>query len=95
MFRKIFFVVALLCAAAFPAFAEISEPDGTDANLVGHILDKNTGEHLPFISVVLQGTMLGTTSDASGHFYLKNLPEANSFWRFRPSDTRPVLAPLP
>lgn len=75
MFRKIFFVVALLCAAAFPAFAEISEPDGTDANLVGHILDKNTGEHLPFISVVLQGTMLGTTSDASGHFYLKNLPE--------------------
>lgn len=77
MFKKIFSVVALWCAMTFAAVSATVtfDPDGTDANIVGHILDKNTGEHLPFITVVLQGTMLGTTSDASGHFYLKNLPQ--------------------
>lgn len=94
MFRKIFFVVALLCAAAFPAFAEISEPDGTDANIVGHILDKNTGEHLPFISVVLQGTMLGTTSDATGHFYMKNLPEGDFVLEITAIGYRSISRPI-
>lgn len=62
---------------AFAAIAKTSAPDGTDANIVGHILDKQTGEHLPFISVVLKGTMLGATTDVTGHFYMKNLPEGD------------------
>lgn len=47
----------------------------SDANIVGHILDKKTGEHLSFINVFLKGTTLGTSADATGHYYLKNLPE--------------------
>ncbi len=47
----------------------------SDANIVGHILDRKTGEHLPFINIFLQGTTIGTTTDATGHYYLKNLPE--------------------
>lgn len=47
----------------------------TDANIVGHVTDKDTGEHLPYVSVVLKGTTLGTTTDATGHYFLKNLPE--------------------
>lgn len=47
----------------------------SDANIVGHIIDKKSGEHLPFINVFLQGTTIGTVSDGTGHYYLKNLPE--------------------
>jgi hypothetical protein len=47
----------------------------SDANIVGHIIDKKSGEHLPYINVFLQGTTIGTVSDGTGHFYLKNLPE--------------------
>ena len=38
-------------------------------------MDKKTGEHLPFINVLLKGTTIGTTTDNSGHYFLKNLPE--------------------
>lgn len=47
----------------------------TDANVVGHVIDKKTREHLSFINIYLKGTTLGTSTDASGHYYLKNLPE--------------------
>lgn len=47
----------------------------TDANIYGHVIDKKTREHLPFITLMLKGTTLGTTTDASGHYFLKNLPE--------------------
>lgn len=46
----------------------------TDAHIVGHVLDKNTGKHLPFVHVTLKGTTIGTTTDKTGHFFLKNLP---------------------
>lgn len=46
----------------------------TDANISGHTVDKNTSEHLGFISISISGTTIGTSTDASGHFYLKNLP---------------------
>nr|WP_231496740.1 TonB-dependent receptor [Prevotella sp. 10(H)] len=47
----------------------------TDANIIGHVIDKKTGEHLPYITVALKGTTIGTTTDATGHYFLKNLPE--------------------
>ncbi|NLK15046.1 MAG: TonB-dependent receptor [Bacteroidales bacterium] len=47
----------------------------TDANIVGDV--KCKGEHLPFIAVTLKGTTIGTTTDATGHYFLKNLPEGD------------------
>ena len=47
--------------------------------MVGHVLDKNTREHLPYISVVLKGTTIGVMTDASGHYFLKNLAEGDCF----------------
>ncbi len=47
----------------------------TDANLFGHVVDRDTHEHLPYASVAVVGTAFGTTTDASGHYFLKNLPE--------------------
>jgi len=44
----------------------------TDANVIGHVLCE--GEHIPFASVFLKGTTIGTTTDETGHYQLINLP---------------------
>ncbi|MFA7116268.1 MAG: TonB-dependent receptor [Bacteroidales bacterium] len=66
--RKLFsFLIGL--SIVFNGFAQSS-----DANVTGHVVDSETGAHLPFIDVVVVGTTIGTTTDATGHFFLKNLP---------------------
>lgn len=46
----------------------------TDAHLTGHVIDEQTGEHLPFVNVQLKGTNIGTVTDESGHYLLTNMP---------------------
>ena len=46
----------------------------TDANITGHVLDSHTGEHLPYVSIALKGTAIGTITDATGHYKMNNLP---------------------
>ncbi len=46
----------------------------TDANVFGHVIDAETGEHIPFINIIVEGTRIGTITDASGHYLLTNLP---------------------
>lgn len=48
---------------------------GSDANIVGHVTDRNTKEHLAYITVMLKGTTIGTMTDATGHYRMVNLPE--------------------
>ncbi|MCM1151334.1 MAG: TonB-dependent receptor [Alistipes sp.] len=72
------FLLTLLFAAVLSTgrAAETEAPaKHTDANLVGHVVDRETREHIPFATVAVQGTVYGTTTDASGHYFLKNLPE--------------------
>ena len=45
-----------------------------DAHLTGHVLDEVTGEHLAFVNVQVKGTNIGTVTDESGHYLLKDLP---------------------
>ena len=47
----------------------------TDANVFGHVVNSKTGEHISYINVILKNTTLGTVTDATGHYALKNLPE--------------------
>lgn len=54
------------------SFAENEK--GTDANLVGDVTDAKTGEHVPYINITINNTVIGTTTDRSGHYFLKNLP---------------------
>ena len=61
-------VLALLCA--MPLWAQ----EEYDAHLIGHVLDEKTGEHLPYVNVQVKGTNIGTVTDESGHYFLKNLP---------------------
>jgi len=45
----------------------------TDANIIGHVVSE--GEHLPFVSISVKGTTIGTATDETGHFRLLNMPE--------------------
>lgn len=71
-----YYSIALLYLLLFAQVKadEVNLPAHTDAHLFGHVVDKKTGEHLPYISILLKNTTIGTTTDATGHFTLKNLP---------------------
>ena len=44
----------------------------TDAMLFGDV--KSDGEHIPFATVTIKGTTIGTAADATGHFKMSHLP---------------------
>ena len=46
----------------------------TDANITGHVEDTRTLEHLPFVNIIVKGTTIGVTTDATGHYILKDVP---------------------
>lgn len=79
MTKYIFGLAAALCL--LPGIAAggtlWSAPDGTDANIVGHVVDRTSGQHMPFVTVALRGTTIGTVTDRTGHYYLKNLPQGD------------------
>lgn len=47
----------------------------TDANIIGDV--QCNGEHVPFINITIDGTTIGTTTDATGHFQIIDVPEGN------------------
>ncbi|MGN0213641.1 MAG: TonB-dependent receptor domain-containing protein [Muribaculaceae bacterium] len=49
----------------------------TDAHISGHAIEKSTGEHIAYVTVRLLGTSIGTNTDATGHYFLKNIPEGD------------------
>ena len=49
--------------------------DNTDSHIHGHVIDKNTGEHLPYIVVMLKGTTIGVSTENTGHYMIRNVPE--------------------
>ena len=58
------------------ANSTVEETDkSTDANVYGHVIDKKSGEHMPYVTIQLKGTTIATTTDQTGHYFLKNLPE--------------------
>jgi len=44
----------------------------TDANVVGHV--KCCGQHIPYASIMVKGTTIGTTTDETGYFQFIHLP---------------------
>ena len=45
-----------------------------EATIHGHITDSRTKEHIPYITVTIDGTTVGTTTDATGHYTLYHAP---------------------
>lgn len=65
----------IFCSLAAIANPEHLTTNPTDAHIYGHVVDKATGEHVPYISIRLKGTTLGVMTDATGHYFIKNVPE--------------------
>jgi outer membrane receptor for ferrienterochelin and colicins len=67
-----YILLALLCLTIPYIHAE--EPKSTDANIFGHVLEKTNQDHLPYVTLQVKGTSIGTATDESGHYFLNNLP---------------------
>ena len=65
----------MLPAKAYNTEVNIPDPKNTDAHIHGHVIDKATGEHLPYIVVILKGTTIGVATENTGHYMIRNVPE--------------------
>ncbi len=68
----ILFVIAVLLMTFFQAKAQQTE---AMHQYTGIVTDSTTGEVIPFASVYVQGTIIGTTTDDEGRFLLKTSQE--------------------
>ena len=75
-------VALLVCATTFAQHKQHNHPlghnhsvnDKCEATIHGHITDSRTKEHIPYITVTIDGTTVGTTTDATGHYTLYHVP---------------------
>ena len=76
-------VVALfMCATATAEHKHHNHPlghnhsinDKCEATIHGHVTDSRTKEHISYITVTIDGTTVGTTTDATGHYTLYHAP---------------------
>jgi outer membrane receptor protein involved in Fe transport len=62
------FYVLFLC------FVLVSNTFASSGKLTGKIIDKDTGEALPFVNVMIEGTTMGAATDINGVFTILNVP---------------------
>lgn len=77
MKKKVLHLVLILCYCMIGLSVKATEkntPSITDANVYGHVVDAKSGKHIPYVRIVVKGTTLEAATDATGHFFLKNLP---------------------
>ena len=72
-------VALLVCATVADAKAQSKSNHNHDgrqceATIHGHVLDTNTKEHIPYITVTIDGTTIGTTTNSTGHYTLYHVP---------------------
>ncbi|MFT4224598.1 TonB-dependent receptor [Dysgonomonas sp.] len=66
----------ILSALIFSFMTVSADPiPSSNINVTGHVVNKKTKEHIPFMNVVIKNTTIGIATDASGHYTLNNLPE--------------------
>ena len=78
-------LLAVLISTVLPSYA-IADPaliskaniNKSDANIIGHVIDNNSNEHVSYINIVIKRPTIGKLNDATGHYFLKNLQERNS-----------------
>ncbi|MBR4970030.1 MAG: TonB-dependent receptor [Alistipes sp.] len=78
----IILVALSMCATAIAQHKHHNHPlghnhsidDKCEATIHGHVIDSRTKEHIPYITVTIDGTTIGTTTDATGHYTLYHVP---------------------
>ena len=69
--NKILFAISIILGIAMQSSMAQTK---TDSHIHGHVLDANTGEHLPYVNIYIKGTNIGTVTNESGHYHIENLP---------------------
>jgi outer membrane receptor for ferrienterochelin and colicins len=72
--NKFKFTVYILTAIFLSSAPVIGQNRKSDTNIFGHVVDIN-GKHIPYATVAVEGTTIGTTTDETGHYQLINLPD--------------------
>src|SRR3970040_3036809 len=47
---------------------------GTTGKITGIVTDSKTGEALPFVNIIIEGTNLGAATDIDGNYVILNIP---------------------
>ena len=69
-----FFLLIIFLTGSLVCFAQTEKSDeNTDAMLFGDV-KANDDHHIPFATISVKGTTLGTAADATGHFIMTNIP---------------------
>ncbi len=69
-FKLIMLIVLVIVPMTVSANGELK----TNANIVGHVTDKATGEPIPYVAVQVEGTMIVSVTNAEGYYHLEDLP---------------------
>ncbi|MGE5499090.1 MAG: TonB-dependent receptor [Syntrophothermus sp.] len=70
--RRLTFI--LILTACFSGSVQAYTMMGTTGKITGRVTNAKTGEALPYITVVVQGTTLGAASEADGYYTINNVP---------------------
>lgn len=100
--KNIIYAVSLFVTLALPFNCALANNDAaeaarrpkivTDANIAGHVLDQD-GKHIPHVSIAIRENNIGIVSDATGHFFIKNMPIGEftlvaSYLGYKPFETK-------
>lgn len=69
--QYVFLLICLITYSAGPTYAAFL---GTTGKISGKVSDAKTNEALSFITIIIEGTTLGATSDADGYYSINNVP---------------------
>lgn len=68
--RIFFLLTTFICTATTWA-----DDKNTDAHIIGHVIDADEKQHLPYVTIRVLGTTISTMTDGTGHYFFKNLPK--------------------
>ena len=71
--KHILKTIMLVTLTLLPITANANGELKTNANIVGHITSKATGEPIPHVAVQVEGTMIVSVTNAEGYYHLEDL----------------------
>ncbi|MBN1349781.1 TonB-dependent receptor [candidate division KSB1 bacterium] len=86
MNNKLLLLICLLTCLPVLVFS------GTTGKISGKVIDKQTGDPLPAVNVVIDGTLMGAATDINGEYFILNVPVGTYKVRARMVGYKDVLA---
>ncbi|MFR9649385.1 MAG: TonB-dependent receptor [Rikenellaceae bacterium] len=71
--KKFLLLAIIMVSSLLSVNAESKEK--SDITVIGHVINKESGEHIPYATIAFKGTTIGVTADGSGHYHMTNVPQ--------------------